>query len=208
MESKTHEELILEVKKLSEQINEKNAELKNKNIEIKNLENIIENKDLIINQLQRYVFGSKSETIKKEENIVKGEQCSIFSEPEDEKVQEEIKNKTEEIIVHRKKNNKKRTSGIKKANLKNVEVENYIENAEDAKCPECGSNMKKIGEEFVRQEIEFVPAKLKIKNYIRNVYKCDKCGTEESEKETATIVKTHVPNALLSHSFVSRSLAT
>ena len=79
MESKTHEELILEVKKLTEQINEKNTELKNKNLEIKNLENIIENKDLIINQLQRYVFGSKSETIKKEENIVKGEQCCIFS---------------------------------------------------------------------------------------------------------------------------------
>ena len=215
MESKTHEELIIEVKKLTEQlskqneqINEKDTELKNKNIKIKNLENIIENKDLIINQLQRYVFGSKSETIKEEENIVKGEQCSIFSEPEDEKVQEEIKNKTEEITIYRKKNNKKRTSGIKKANLKNVEVENYIENAEDAKCPECGSNMKKIGEEFVRQEIEYIPAKLKIKNYIRNVYKCEKCGTEESEKETPTIVKTHVPNAILTHSFASASLAT
>ncbi len=194
MEPKTHEELILEINKLNEKI--------------KNLENIIENKELIINQLQRYVFGSKSESIKREENIVKGEQCSIFGMPEEEKMQEEIKKETEEITVYRKKNNKKRTSGIKKCMLKNVEYETYIENVEDAKCPECKADMKKIGEEFVRQEIEFIPAKMKIKNYIRNVYKCEKCGTEGSEKDTPTIVKSHVPNAIITHSFASPSLAT
>ena len=194
MNQKTYEDLVAEIKKLKQE----NTELKIK----------VENQQLHINVLNRYIFGSKSESIKKEENIVNGEQCSIFGVPEDEEVKEEIEKATETITVHRKKNNKKVTSGIKKAEMKNVEVETYVENAEDAKCPKCESDMKKIGTEFVRQEVKFIPAKFKIVNYVRNVYKCEKCGTEESEKETATIVKTHVPNALLSHSFASSSLAT
>ena len=36
-------------------------------------------------------------------------------------------------------------------------------------------------------------------------YKCEECGTDESEKETATIVKTETPRALLAHSFASPS---
>ena len=215
MEQKAYEELIAENQKLQDnlgkiqnEISSKNIEINNKNTEITNLRNTIENKNLIINQLQRYLFGSKSESLKKEENIVEGKQCSIFGMPEDENVQKEIAGATETITYHRKKNNRKITSGIKKAELKNVEVETYIENVDDPKCPECGAEMKKIGTEFVRQEIRFIPAKLKLVNYVRNVYKCEVCGTDESEKETATIVKTHVPNALLVHSFASSSLAT
>lgn len=208
MKQKTYEELVAENQKLKENLEITQNEMDNKNTEIANLKNTIENKNLIINQLQRYLFGAKSESLKKEENIVEGEQCSIFGIPEDKKVQEEIEQATETITYHRKKNNRKIISGIKKSELKNVEVETYIENIDAPKCPECGAEMKKIGTEFVRQEIQFVPAKLKLVNYVRNVYKCEVCGTDESEKETVTIVKTHVPNALLMHSFVSPSLAT
>lgn len=70
------------------------------------------------------------------------------------------------------------------------------------------SELKQIGKEVVRQEIEYVPAKLKLKNYVQYVYKCTMCGTDESEKETSTIVKTKLPNPLLTNSFVSSSLAT
>jgi hypothetical protein len=47
-----------------------------------------------------------------------------------------------------------------------------------------------------------------LKNYVRYIYKCEKCGTEESKKENPTIIKTKTPNAILTHSFVSPSLAT
>lgn len=105
---------------------------------------------------------------------------------------------------------KKQQSGIKKSELKNVEKETIILKLEDNQliCPECESELKKIGTEVVRQEIEYVPAKLKLKTYVREVYKCEECGTEKSEKDTATIVKTKVPNPLLTHSFASSSLAT
>ena len=59
-----------------------------------------------------------------------------------------------------------------------------IHTIEDEKvnCPECGSHIKQIGKEVVRQEVEYIPAKLVLKNYVRYIYKCEKCGTEGTEK--------------------------
>ena len=189
MKEKTYEELV--------------KELQEKNNEIENLK-------LHINALNRIIFGSKRESTPKEENTMEGIQTSIFGEIEDSKLKEQVENKTEEIIVHRKKNAKKVQSGIKKSELKNVEQETIIceLDEENKKCPECNSELVEIGTETVRQEIQFVPSKLKIVTYVRKVYKCKKCGTEESKKDTPTIMKVKTPRALLPHSFASSTLAT
>lgn len=189
MSQKTYEELLEENKKQA--------------IEIENLE-------LQLNWFKKHVFGSKREKTPEEETIVEGIQCSVFGEVEDEEIKEKVKEETEKITVHKNKNTRKRTSGIKKSELKNVEKEVITLKLEDDKlvCPECGAKLNKIGTEFLRQEIEFIPAKFKIKTYFREVYKCEKCGTEESEKETPTVVKEKAPRALLAHSFASSSLAT
>ena len=203
MSQKTYEELLNE----NLQIQNENVQLKSENtkqaIEIENLK-------LHINLLNKYIFGSKRESTPQEENIVEGVQCSVFDEVEAVEIKEQIEEKTEEIIVHRKKNSKKQQSGIKKSELKNIEQETIIFKLEDdqLKCPECGADLKKIGTEVTRREIEFVPAKLKIKMYVREIYKCEKCGTENSAKDTPTIVKTKTPRAILDHSFASPSLAT
>lgn len=197
MNQKTYEELVIENQKLKQQVND---------LKIK-----VENQELQINWFNKYVFGSKRENISNEnENIVNGKQCSIFGEIKDEELKKEINEKTEEIVVHKKKNTKKVQAGIKKAELKNVETETVEVVLEDDKkvCPTCESELEYIGKEFVRQEIEYIPAKLRLVRYVRNTYKCKKCGTKESEKETPTIVKTKTPAPLLSHSFVSASLAT
>lgn len=202
MDQKTYEELVAENAKLKN-------EVKEKNIEITNLKTTVENQELQINTLKRYIFGSKRESTPKDENIVEGTQCSIFGEPENQELKQQVKEKTEEIIVHRKKKTKTIQSGIKKSELKNVVQETIVCNLdENTKCPKCGSDLKQIGTEVVRQEIEYVPAKLKLVTYVRNTYKCEKCGTDESEKETPTIVKPKMPRALLSGSFASPSLAT
>ena len=203
MEQKTYEELLEENQKLKKQ----NIDLKQENQELKIK---VENQELHINLLNKYVFGAKREATPKEENIVEGTQCSMFGVPENEEIKNQVEEKTEEIIVHRKKKNKKVKSGIKKSELKNIETETreYVLEEGQKVCSICGADLKPIGKEVVRQEIEYVPAKLKLVNYVRNIYKCEKCGTEESEKETPTIVKTKTPRALLAHSFASASLAT
>ena len=196
MSPKTYEDLVAENQRLKQE----NTELKIK----------VENQQLHINTLNRYIFGSKRENTAKEENIVEGTQCSIFGEIKDEELKKQIEEKTEEIVVHRKKKAKKVKSGIKKSELKNIEQETIIVKIEDEAlvCPKCGEDLKKIGTEVVRQEIEFIPSKLKMVTYVKEVYKCTRCGTENSENETATIIKTKTPRALLAHSFASSSLAT
>ena len=201
MELKTYEELVEENQKLKKQ----NVELRQENTELKVK---VENQEMHINLLNRYVFGPKRESTNKEENTVEGIQCSMFGVPEE--LKEQAEEKTEEIIVHRKKKRKKVESGIKKSEIKNIEVETREYKLEDGQkvCSVCGTELKPIGKEVVRQEIEYVPAKLKLVNYVRNIYKCEKCGTEGSKKETSTIIKTKTPRALLAHSFASASLAT
>ena len=196
MSQKTYEDLVAENQKLKQE----NTELKIK----------VENQQIHINTLNRYIFGSKRENTPKEENIVEGTQCSMFGEIKDEELKQQVEEKTEEIIVHRKKKAKKVESGIKKSEIKNVEKETIIVKLkdEDLVCPKCGGELKKIGTEVVRQEIEFVPAKLKMVTYVKEVYKCTKCETSKGENETATIIKTKTPRALLAHSFASSSLAT
>lgn len=206
----SYDELMEKYLKIQQENNELKNEVSNKSTEIKKLQAKVLNQELQINVLNRYLFGSKREaTDKKEENIVEGVQCSIFGKPEDEETKKQIEEKTETITVHRKKNNKKVQAGIKKAALKDVEVitEEYKLEEGQLNCPVCGGKLKEIGKELVRQEIEYVPAKLILKSYVRYSYKCEACGTENSEKETSTIVKTKTPKALLAHSFASPSLA-
>lgn len=170
----------------------------------------LDNVKLELNMYKRIVFGSKRE--KTPTNVQEDtEQCSLFeSEEEIEKnVQEQIDEQVEEITVYKKKKTKKKTAGIKKSFLKDVIVrrQEYVLN-EDEKCPSCHSDLKLVGKKVVRQEISFKPAILEINEFVQYIYKCTECGTEESEKETPTFVKSKLPNPLLAHSFASPSLAT
>src|SRR5574344_24571 len=157
-----YEELMSKYKEIQQQYSD--AQQENTQLKIR-----IENQQLQINSLRKYIFGSKREsTVKPEENIVDGTQCSIFGEIEDPEVKQQVEEKTEEITVYRKKNSKKVQSGIKKAELKNIETvtEEYVLENDKKVCPTCNSDVKQIGKELVRQEIQYVPAKFKLVNYV------------------------------------------
>lgn len=199
-----YEELMSKYKEIQQQF--LNSQQENLQLKIK-----IENQELAINSLRKYIFGSKREsTVKNEDNIVEGTQCSIFGTINDPEVKQQVEEKTEGITVYRKKNSKKVKTGIKKSELKNIETvtEEYILEDDKKVCPTCNSDVKQIGKELVRQEIQYIPAKFKLVNYVRYIYKCVECGTENNKKETATIIKTKTPNPVLAHSFASSSLAT
>lgn len=73
------------------------------------------------------------------------------------------------------------------------EIEEYIINEEDI-CTKCGSALKVIGKEVVRTEVEFKPARLIVKQIVRQIAKCTKCGTDGSDNpnqhfEKATILQ-------------------
>ncbi len=179
--------------------------IENRNLKVENDNLKIEN-----NNLKRIVFGSKSEKIPKQNEQVE-EQCSLFDDPKEveKDLEEQIDKNIEEITVYRKKKNKTRKAGIKRSALKDIIIkrkEFIIE--EGTKCPICNGNLKNVGKKVVRQEIEFEPAKLNIKEYIKYVYKCEDCAEKENSEGKNTFVETEVPKAVLPHSFISPSLAT
>ena len=190
-----------------------NKELKAENVGLKEE---LEELKLQVASFQKMIFGPRSEKTSKKENLVEGEQSSLFDEEFkelSEKIQEQINKDIEEVTVGDKQNKKKKKrekiSGIKRSQLKNtkIEVKRYELNKE-VKCPECGGDFKQIGEEVVRKEVVYTPATFKIVEFVQYTYKCENCGKDESNKETPTIVKTEIPKPVLTHSFVSASLAT
>ena len=46
-------------------------------------------------------------------------------------------------------------------------------------APVCGTPLKEIGEEFVRRELVFVPAKLKVYEYYSKSYECPQCRFQD-----------------------------
>ena len=192
----TYEELQKAYKNVSEEL--ANARVK------------IENQEIEINNLRRIVFGTRREytpEVEQEDTM----QISLFKNEQemDDNVEKEVGENVEEITVHKKKESKTKKAGIKKSKLKDtvIKKEEYKLNEED-KCEECGSDLELVGKKVVRQEIEYKPAELIIKEYVQYIYKCKECGTEGSKKDTPTFYKAEMPKPLLTHSFVSPSLAT
>lgn len=56
-------------------------------------------------------------------------------------------------------------------------IREYLDLPDSEKvCPDCGTVLVKIGEEFVRRELTFVPAKLKVVEYYSINYSCPECN--------------------------------
>lgn len=77
-------------------------------------------------------------------------------------------------------------------------------NPEEAMCGICGSEMKVIGKKKVRSEMEYIPAKLVMKDYVQYVYKCVECGKSDEHPEDV-IYSAPVPAPVLTHSIASPS---
>ncbi len=68
-------------------------------------------------------------------------------------------------------------------------------------CDICGSTLKPLGKEFVREELRYIPSSLKIIRYTRMSYECPKC----KHSDRPVIVRTLAPTSLMNHSLASPS---
>jgi transposase len=84
------------------------------------------------------------------------------------------------------------------------EVIECVLNLEESVCDICGSELKIIGKKKVRSEMEFIPAKLVIKDYVQYTYKCTECGTNDTNPYDM-IIAAPVPAPVLTHSIASPS---
>ena len=113
-----------------------------------------------IDLLRKKLFGTSSE---KRTIDIPG-QLNFFNEAELEQNPEAVKAEDLEALLPEKTAKKRKARATDAERFKGVPVEKkYLELSEEEKlCPSCGTPLKEIGEEFVRRELVFVPAKLKV----------------------------------------------
>lgn len=72
---------------------------------------------------------------------------------------------------------------------------------EDRFCEDCGAPLYSVGEEFVRTEIEFIPARVRVIDYYRETFECRECR----KNGHGYIEKSPMPDPVLQHSYASAS---
>ena len=163
---------------------------------IKDLQNQIKNLTEMLSLLRKGKFASSSEKTSKKQ--FEG-QLSLFNEAEleaDARVSEPIET---DVKGYRRKNCKTKRDEL----LKDLPVREVLCSLfeEDQYCEQCNTKLKVLGKKVVREELEYIPAKLRIVRYIQLVYECPKC------KHTTHpyIVKAPTPSSLMNHSLASPS---
>ena len=179
----------------------KQLEIENQKLQekIDKLEHNVEALTQAVLHASRQRFGASSEKTPPTEG-----QASLFGDVEDENrplpFAPVIHIKEHQRPLRKKGDREKLTEGITR------ETVECVLNPEEAACGICGSDLKVIGKKKVRSEMEYIPAKLVMKDYVQYVYKCVECGKDDENPYDA-IYSAPVPAPVLMHSIASPSCA-
>ncbi len=133
-----------------------------------------------VEYLKRKLFGSSSEKIKRDD--FPG-QLSLFDEVETTADENAPEPTMEQVKTYA----RRKYNGQREALVKDLPTEKIVARLakEDQVCSDCGSQLFPVGEEFVRREVQFIPARLKVIEYYRETYECRNCkknGRKHFEK--------------------------
>lgn len=142
-----------------------------------------------IDYLTKKLFGASSE---KKAADVPG-QLNLFDEAET----EQDKSLPEEETCIKEHTRKKKSTHADV--FKGLKVNKIIVplSPEEQNCPVCGTVMELIGEEYIRRELIFVPAKCEINEYYSQNYGCPNCKEGNGDTETAVIIKSRASEPLV-----------
>ena len=142
-----------------------------------------------VDYLTKKLFGSSSE---KRTDDIPGQQ-NLFDEAE---VEQDPSMLEEETVIREHTRKKKATH---EDLFKGLKVEKAVIPLpeEEQVCPVCGTQMVLIGEEYVRRELEFIPATCKVIEYYSQSYGCPSCKEGLGDTEKPVIIKSQVPQALI-----------
>ncbi|MBQ1241562.1 MAG: IS66 family transposase [Lachnospiraceae bacterium] len=162
---------------------------------IKDLQNQVNNLTEMVMLLRKGKFGPSSEKTPKQ---VDG-QLSLFNEAEleaDTAISEPIKKTVKGYV--RTNSRTKREELIKDLPVREILCET---DPNELFCGQCMTALRPIGKEVVREELEYIPAKLQVVRYVRMAYECPKC----KHSSHPYIIKALTPTSLMNHSLASPS---
>lgn len=174
----------------------KDAYIKQLENTISSLQNQVNNLTEMVLLLRKDKFGSSSEKTSKDE--MDG-QLSLFDEAENcanASVSEPI---TKTVNGYMRRNSRtKREELIKDLPVRIIPC---MIPDEEKYCHQCGLGLKHLGTETVREELEYIPAKLQIVRYTRESCECPRC----KHSIHPYIKKAETPTPLMNHSLASPS---
>lgn len=149
-------------------------------------------------KLQKTMYGQSSE---KRKYVLGGDdnQLSLFNEAEVEAKRHAPEPTKVSVSGHTRK--AKRTKEELAADIPVVEILCELD-TEKLNCTECGGKMRVLGKEVAREELEIIPAQVRLLRYIKCSYVCENCEKETGE---ATIVKAPTPVPVIKRSLASAS---
>ena len=171
---------LRELKDTISQLN-KSVEMLQKTIEAQNemLAGVKQERDNLKEQVEyltKKLFGASSE--RSHASDPWPGQLNLFNEAEAEQNEGSAAAEQEAAVTPSKPRKRKTTQAEKFAGLPVEKV--YLDIPEDQKvCSVCGSPLEEIGAEFMRRELEFIPAKLKVIEYYSRNYNCPTCEEDE-----------------------------
>lgn len=127
--------------------------------------------------LRKKLFGSSSE---KRTLDIPG-QLNLFNEAEMEQDQAAAKAEELEASLPDKAGKKRKARTTDAERFKGIPVQKKYLDLDDGErvCPVCNTALEEIGEEFVRRELVFIPAKLKVYEYYSKNYTCPECSKRD-----------------------------
>ncbi len=191
-----HEELLM----LRELVAKQQTELEEKERTIQKQNIRIENMIQALLHAKKKLFGPSTEA----SGQIKGQMCLFETTQE---LAKQLFKDQQKITVSTHKRTP-RQAGVRQEMLAFLpkEIEEYVIPSDES-CSVCGGNLKVIGKEIVRTEVEFVRAKLIVKQIVREVAKCENCGKAGSDNPKDHFQKAAVPAPVLPHSIITPSLA-
>lgn len=185
------EQELSKLKESEKKLREEN-DIKQKRIEI--LEHNVEALTQALLQAAKQRFGASSERTPNSD-----EQLYLFEEKSEFQLEEE-KEPKQAVKAHTR---LKRKSGDKARLISDIprEVVECVLNSEEV-CDVCSSSLQVIGKKTVRTELEYIPAKLKVLEYVQYIFKCSQCGTTEDYPD-AVFKKASVPAPIMPRSLAS-----
>ena len=166
--------------------------------EVARLREKLERMNELLLNAQRARFGQSSE--KQTYVMQNGRQLGLFNEAEAAQVPKEPE-PTEETLVKTHTRKPKRTIDELTEGLPVEKVLLDLPEAEQV-CDACGAQLKKIGEKFVRREIDVTQRQVKVLELYAATYACPAC---EEKTGYAHIFEHKAPPPLMKHSLASPS---
>ena len=190
------EQQKLELEKQQVKIEKQQTELEKK-------DELIRKKDIQIEHMIQALLHARKKLFGRSSEITEGQLCLFETNQE---LAEQLSIEQKKVAVKSYKRTP-RQPGIREELLAGIPkvIEEYVI-PEDDTCSVCGAPLKVIGKQIVRTEVEFIPAKVRVVQVVRQVAKCTECGIKEGSAEKEHFQKAAIPAKVLPHSIATHSL--